>query len=89
MATSGPYARVRHLQYDAFVVIMLGFLLQWPTLLTLAMFPVLVLMYARLARGEEAEIEAEFGDEWRDYAARPPRFVPAFAAGGENRTNGS
>ena len=89
LATSGPYARVRHPQYDAFVLIMLGFLLQWPTLLTLAMFPMLVFMYARLAGHEEAEIEAEFGDQWRDYAARTPRFVPAIPAGGESRTGGN
>src|SRR5512133_764018 len=54
LATSGPYARIRHPQYVAFVLILLGFLLQWPTLLTLAMFPVLLLMYGRLALTEEA-----------------------------------
>ena len=48
LATTGPYAHVRHPQYSAFVVIMLGFLLQWPTLLTLLMFPVLAWMYVRL-----------------------------------------
>jgi protein-S-isoprenylcysteine O-methyltransferase Ste14 len=53
LARSGPYARVRHPQYDGFVLIMFGFLLQWPTILTLAMFPVLVWMYVRLARSEE------------------------------------
>ena len=35
LATTGPYARVRHPQYDAFVLILFGFLLQWPTILTL------------------------------------------------------
>jgi protein-S-isoprenylcysteine O-methyltransferase Ste14 len=49
LATTGPYARIRHPQYVAFVMILLGFLLQWPTLLTLAMFPILVAMYGRLA----------------------------------------
>lgn len=37
LATAGPYARIRHPQYVAFVLILLGFLLQWPTLLTLVM----------------------------------------------------
>jgi methanethiol S-methyltransferase len=55
---------------------MFGFLLQWPTLLTLGMFPVLVWMYARLARAEEREVEAEFGEEYCRYAARVPRFLP-------------
>ncbi|HEX9674330.1 MAG TPA: isoprenylcysteine carboxylmethyltransferase family protein, partial [Burkholderiales bacterium] len=49
LAASGPYAYVRHPQYLAFIMIMSGFLLQWPTLVTLAMFPILVFMYARLA----------------------------------------
>ena len=76
LATTGPYARVRHPQYDAFVLIMFGFLLQWPTILTLLMFPVLVWMYVRLARQEEQETMAEFGERWREYAARTPRFIP-------------
>jgi methanethiol S-methyltransferase len=55
LATEGIYRWLRHPQYLGFMLIMAGFLLQWPTLLTLAMFPILVLMYARLARSEEAE----------------------------------
>ena len=76
LATTGPYARVRHPQYDGFVLIMLGFLLQWPTLLTLAMFPILVWMYARLAKSEEREMIAEFGDAYRRYAEQVPALVP-------------
>jgi methanethiol S-methyltransferase len=76
LATTGPYAYVRHPQYIGFVLIMFGFLLQWPTLLTLAMFPILVWMYARLARSEEREVAAEFGAAYRQYAARVPRLVP-------------
>jgi protein-S-isoprenylcysteine O-methyltransferase Ste14 len=76
LATQGVYARVRHPQYVGFVLIMLGFLLQWPTLLTLAMFPVLVFMYLRLAISEEKESAEEFGQAWRDYAAETPRFIP-------------
>jgi protein-S-isoprenylcysteine O-methyltransferase Ste14 len=77
LATAGPYARIRHPQYVGFVLIMFGFLVQWPTLVTLAMFPVLVTMYALLARREEADSEAAFGDIWRAYAARAPRFIPS------------
>jgi len=76
LATSGPYRHIRHPQYAGFVLIMLGFLVQWPTLVTLSMFPVLVTMYVLLARREEAEAEAEFGAAWRAYADRTPRFVP-------------
>ena len=60
----------------AFVLIMFGFLLQWPTILTLAMFPILVTMYLLLARREERDAEAEFADAYRRYAARVPAFVP-------------
>jgi protein-S-isoprenylcysteine O-methyltransferase Ste14 len=77
LATAGPYARIRHPQYVAFVLILLGFLLQWPTLLTLVMFPILVAMYARLAVTEEAEMRQRFGAAFEAYAARTPRFVPA------------
>jgi protein-S-isoprenylcysteine O-methyltransferase Ste14 len=82
LATSGPYARVRHPQYVGFVLIMSGFLLQWPTLITLVMFPVLVYMYVRLARREEGEVLAEFGDEYRRYMARTPAFFPRWSAAG-------
>jgi len=76
LATTGPYAWVRHPQYDAFVLIMFGFLLQWPTLLTLLMFPVLVVMYVRLARREEAEVRRQHGEDYARYAARTPAFLP-------------
>lgn len=80
LAVSGPYARMRHPQYVAFVLIMLGFLVQWPTLLTLAMFPVLAWMYLRLARREEHEIRREFEAEYAHYAERTPAFFPRFGA---------
>jgi protein-S-isoprenylcysteine O-methyltransferase Ste14 len=76
LATSGPYAKIRHPQYAGFMLIMLGFLLQWPTVLTLLMFPVLVAMYARLARQEEREAMAAFGAAYTRYAAAVPAFVP-------------
>ena len=74
LAVTGPYARLRHPQYTAFVVIMLGFLFQWPTLLTLLMFPMLVTMYVRLAHREEREALAEFGEAYARYAATTPAF---------------
>src|SRR6266536_5027305 len=76
LATSGPYARVRHPQYVGFVLIMFGFLLQWPTLLTLVMFPILVTMYVRLARREECAVRDEFGAASTRYAAATPTFFP-------------
>jgi protein-S-isoprenylcysteine O-methyltransferase Ste14 len=76
LATMGPYARVRHPQYIAFIAIMFGFLLQWPTILTLAMFPVLVAMYVHLAHTEEKEVRQEFGTDYDHYAAEVPEWFP-------------
>lgn len=78
LATKGLYAYVRHPQYVGFILVMLGFLLQWPTLLTFMMFPILVWMYVRLARSEERDARAQFGEAYERYAAGVPAFVPRF-----------
>lgn len=78
LAMSGPYNRIRHPQYVGFFLIMLGFLVQWPTILTLVMFPILTFMYYRLAKREEHEVEQEFGQIYLDYAARVPALIPKF-----------
>ena len=80
LAANGAYAYVRHPQYIGFVLVLLGFLVQWPTLLTLAMFPVLLVMYVRLARNEEREALAQFGEEYVAYMQRVPAFVPRWSA---------
>jgi len=85
LATAGPYANMRHPQYAGFIVIMFGFLLQWPTILTLLMFPVLVTMYVRLAGREEREVMAEFGDEYQRYASVTPGFFPRFGGAARSR----
>jgi protein-S-isoprenylcysteine O-methyltransferase Ste14 len=77
LAMTGPYAHIRHPQYAGFILIMLGFLVQWPTLPTLLMFPVLVVMYMRLARQEEQEILVQFGEAYARYAAVTPAFLPS------------
>ena len=87
IASSGPYARVRHPQYAGFVAIMLGFLLQWPTLITLAMFPEVVYMYVRLAKREERDALAQFGAAYQQYMKEVPAFFPRLwprASGGSH-----
>lgn len=79
LAVGGPYGWVRHPQYAGFLAIMVGFLLQWPTIPTLVMFPVLVVIYYRLSKAEELEMSEHFGEEWGAYAARTPRFLPHLA----------
>jgi protein-S-isoprenylcysteine O-methyltransferase Ste14 len=76
LATTGRYGRIRHPQYVGFITIMFGFLLQWPTILTLVMFPFLVFMYVHLAHAEEAEARQAFGDAYARYAARVPGWFP-------------
>ncbi len=78
LAASGPYAHVRHPQYLAFLAIMIGFLLQWPTLPTLVMFPILLVVYVRLAHREEREAAALFGERWSDYVSETPAWFPRF-----------
>lgn len=89
LATDGPYAYVRHPQYIGFIAIMFGFLLQWPTLPTLLMFPILLLVYSRLSRSEERTMEQEFGAAWNRYAALTPRFIPKLGGPGFTGTAGN
>ena len=76
IASSGPYSYIRHPQYIGFIIIMLGFLLQWPTLLTLAMFPILLIMYLKLAKIEEREALKIFGNRYKKYMEKTPAFIP-------------
>lgn len=76
LAMTGPYAWMRHPQYVAFIVIMAGFLMLWPTQLTLLMFPALVAMYVRLAKREEREVLRDFGEEYARYVRAVLAFTP-------------
>lgn len=76
MASTGPYAHIRHPQYVAFILVMFGFLLQWPTIVTGVMFPILVVLYVRLAISEERDSVKRFGTRYLQYAEHTPRFIP-------------
>ena len=78
LAQTGWYARCRHPQYIAFIMIMFGFLMQWPTIPTVVMFPILVVVYMRLAKREEKMVLDEFGEEYRAYMKKTPAWVPKF-----------
>ncbi len=80
MAVTGLYEKVRHPQYIGFIAIMFGFLLQWPTIPTLVLFPILTYMYVRLAKKEEKDSKERFGKAWDDYAAHVPAFIPKFSS---------
>lgn len=85
LATTGLYAHVRHPQYIGFIAIMLGFLFMWPTLLTLAMFPILLYMYYRLAKTEERHVLEAFGESYRTYMRQVPAFIPSWKKNLNNR----
>ncbi len=76
LVTSGLYRLVRHPQYFGLFLITVGFLIQWPTIITAAMWPILMLMYYRLARREEKKIESRFGDQYVTYRQQVPMFWP-------------
>ena len=76
LVTKGVYAYMRHPQYTGIFVITLGFMIQWPTLITLLLWPFVIAMYVRLARQEEQDVLAEFPAEYREYMSRTPMFFP-------------
>ncbi len=79
LTATGLYRRVRHPQYSALFLITVGMLIQWPTLVTAAMWPVLMFMYYRLARREEKEMETRFGEKYLSYRRLVPMFLPRLA----------
>lgn len=78
LVTDGPYAYVRHPQYTGIFVITLAFMIQWPTLATLILWPFVVGMYYRLARQEEKDVLVKYPEEYRKYMNRTPMFIPRF-----------
>lgn len=76
LAKEGLYGVVRHPQYTGIMLAVFGQIIHWPTIITVALFPVIVLVYVRLAYSEETEMIERFGAEYRDYMERVPRFFP-------------
>jgi protein-S-isoprenylcysteine O-methyltransferase Ste14 len=76
LVSGGIYRFVRHPQYTGLLLFTLGWIVHWPSLVTLALWPILVAAYVWLARQEEKQAEEEFGEAWRAYAAKTKRFVP-------------
>jgi len=77
LVTNGVYAYARHPQYTGLFLMIIGFLIQWPTLLTVIMAPVLIFAYVRLSRSEEAVVQQKFNPAYLEYAAAKPMFFPA------------
>lgn len=76
LVTEGVYAYVRHPQYTGLFLVITGFLIQWPTLLTVIMAPILIYTYVRLACSEEIKMQQQFGQQYVGYANTMPAFIP-------------
>lgn len=76
LVTEGIYSRIRHPQYSGFTLMIIGFLIQWPTIITLIMAPRLLIMYKRLSKKEEEVMIQEFGEEYLEYMEKVPAFIP-------------
>jgi protein-S-isoprenylcysteine O-methyltransferase Ste14 len=76
LVTEGLYNYVRHPQYCGLFLVTAGFLIQWPSLTTLIMWPILIFAYYKLATREEKDIEKRFGQEFLEYKKRVPAFIP-------------
>lgn len=82
MVTDGLYAYVRHPQYTGLFLLIVAFLVQWPTLVTVAMAPILLFAYRYLARQEELAMRERFGDDYVEYARQIPPFFPSLTQWG-------
>ncbi len=76
MVISGPYRLLRHPQYLGFLLITGGWLIHWPTIPTILMWPILVFLYYNLAKKEEKEMEKRFGEKYKLYKESVPMFIP-------------
>lgn len=76
LVTQGIYRFVRHPQYSGFVMMIIGFLIQWPTIITLLMAPILLVMYTRLSKKEEKKMLELFGERYEEYSKQVPAFIP-------------
>ncbi|MCJ7428838.1 MAG: DUF1295 domain-containing protein [Candidatus Nanohaloarchaeota archaeon QJJ-5] len=75
--TDGIYQYSRHPQYLGLIMIVAGWFIHWPSLLTLAMLPVLVYVYYRLSVSEEQHLETMLEDttDLEEYRETTPRFI--------------
>lgn len=74
MVTNGLYSIVRHPQYSGFVLSIIGFLVQWPTIITVLMAPILLVMYTKLSKKEEKQMIEQFGGKYLEYIKSVPAF---------------
>lgn len=72
----GIYKYIRHPQYTGFILLTIGMVLEWATLLNIFMWPFICYIYYKLAKREERDMVEEFGEEYRSYMERSKMFIP-------------
>ncbi|RZN62227.1 MAG: isoprenylcysteine carboxylmethyltransferase family protein [Methanonatronarchaeia archaeon] len=77
LVTTGIYRYSRHPQYLGIILIAVGWFIHWPSLLTLAMLPVLVYFYYKLTVDEEKEVMKSLDNPelYEKYMQVTPRFI--------------
>lgn len=76
LVKKGIYAKIRHPQYIGLFLVTIGFLIQWPSITTVLMWPILMFAYYRLSLREEGDMIKKFGKEYLQYKNRVPAFIP-------------
>lgn len=79
LVTNGIYSKIRHPQYSGLFLITIGFLIQWPSVSTIVMWPILMFAYYKLAMREERDVEMKFGEDFMKYKQSVPTFIPKFS----------
>jgi len=80
LATDGLYGIVRHPQYTGLFIGLFGEgVVHWPTIFSVTVFPLIVVVYTLLAYREERQMLEEFGDQYRAYQKRVPMFFPGWS----------
>ena len=79
LVKKGVYRYIRHPQYTGLLLLSFGMMIEWATLPLLILYPVMMVMYIRLAKREEKDMLNEFGDEYKEYMKTTKMFIPFIA----------
>lgn len=76
LVTHGIYSKIRHPQYTGLFLVTIGFLMQWPSISAIIMWPILMFAYYKLSFREEKNMVSKFGREYLVYKRTTPAFIP-------------
>jgi protein-S-isoprenylcysteine O-methyltransferase Ste14 len=76
LVTDGIYNHIRHPQYLGILLATLSLVIYRFSPISALLWPVLVIIYYKLARKEERTVESKFGEEYREYKRNVSMFLP-------------